>query len=104
MQCSCCILQLKKDRIADYTAAHGVWPELLDAMRRAGIRNYSLFMATDGTVVEYFEAKDTEESMHQVAQTDVSRRWEACMAEYFETGSSAETGDVRRLKQYFYMA
>jgi L-rhamnose mutarotase len=104
MQYSCCILQLKQDRIDDYMAAHRVWPELLQVMHDAGIRNYSLFVANDGTVVEYFEAEYPEEAMRRVAQTDVSRRWEAFVAQYFETESTAEAGDVRRLKQFFHMA
>jgi L-rhamnose mutarotase len=104
MRYSCCILQLKRDRVADYQAVHRVWPELLQVMHDAGIQNYSLFMATDGRVVEYFEAEDPEEAMRRVAQTDVSRRWEACMAECFETASTAEAGDPGHLTQYFHMA
>ena len=75
MQRSCCVLRIKRDRIADYLAAHQVWPELMQAMRDAGIRNYSLFMAKGGMVVEYLEAENPEEALRQLGQADVSRRW-----------------------------
>jgi L-rhamnose mutarotase len=104
VQRACSILQIKKERIGDYLAAHQVWPELLQAMHDAGIRNYSLFMAEDGTVVEYFEAANPEEAMRQVGQTDVSRRWEAHVAEYFAPSDDLPSGTGRPLDQYFHMA
>ena len=96
----CFLLQLRKERIADYLEAHQVWPEMLDAMREAGIRNYSLFHREDGMVVGYLEAEDPEESFRRLGETDVSRRWEEGMAEYFEGG---ERGALKHLVQYFHM-
>jgi L-rhamnose mutarotase len=104
MQRVCSVLQVKKERIGDYLAAHQVWPELLQAMRDVGIRNYSLFMAKDGMVVEYLETENPEEALRRVSQTDVSRRWEEHMAKYFGTGSDSQAGDVQRLSEYFHMA
>ncbi len=36
---------MKPDRIDEYVAAHDVWPEMLDAIKAAGIRNYTIFLA-----------------------------------------------------------
>ena len=54
------VLQVRPDKIDDYVEAHKrVWPELLDALRSAGIRNYTIFRA--GTnVFGYFEADDLD--------------------------------------------
>lgn len=104
MQRVCSVLRVKKDRIGDYLAAHQVWPEMLQAMHDAGIRNYSLFMAKDGMIVEYLEAENPAEALRKVSQTDVSRRWEQRMAEFLETGDDPHSGAVQSLDQYFYMA
>ena len=96
----CFLLRLKRDRIDDYLKAHQVWPELLDVMREAGIRNYSLFLREDGMVVGCLEAENPEESLRKVAETEVSRRWEDGMAEYFEDDGG---GVEERLRQYFHM-
>lgn len=39
-------LQIRPDRVDDYVAAHAnVWPEILEALRVAGFRNYSIFLS-----------------------------------------------------------
>ena len=100
----CFLLQVRKELLQEYLANHNVWPEMLGAMHEAGIRNYSLFHREDGLIVGYLEAEDPQESLRRLSQTDVSRRWEATMARFFESG----TGDLQRawpglLQQYFYM-
>ena len=57
-QRSAFVLRVRPDRIDDYVAAHGsVWPEMLDALRGAGIRNYTIFRHGN-QVFGYFEADD----------------------------------------------
>ena len=95
MQRACFVMRIKKDEVEEYRAAHEpVWPEMLDAMRRAGIRNYSMFLRSDGLLVGYLEAEDVQRALAEVGVTDVSRRWEEGMAPYFEGGS----GDLRCAK------
>ena len=44
------VLKVKKERIAEYKATHReVWPEMLEALKRNGIHNHSLFLREDGT-------------------------------------------------------
>ena len=59
-QRSAFVLRVEPDRIDEYVEAHrAVWPDMLQALRDAGIRNYSIFR--DGTqVFGYFEADDLE--------------------------------------------
>ena len=53
------LLKVKQDRLEDYKLHHqNVWPEMLDALRRNGWRNYSLFARKDGLLFGYFEAED----------------------------------------------
>jgi L-rhamnose mutarotase len=78
------VLRVRPDRIDDYVRAHAeVWPELLEALRGAGIRNYSIFR--DGTqVFGYFEADDLEAAARYLEQQPVSARWQDAMAGLLE--------------------
>ena len=44
------LLKVRKDRIEEYQEKHReVWPEMLDALRRHGWRNYSSSWTTTGS-------------------------------------------------------
>jgi L-rhamnose mutarotase len=78
------VLRVRRDRIDDYVAAHAeVWPEMLDALRGAGIRNYSLFR-DDTRVFGYFEADDLYAAERSLAAQPVCARWQDAMAELLE--------------------
>jgi L-rhamnose mutarotase len=78
------VLRVKPERIDEYVAAHrDVWPEMLDALRGAGIRNYSIFRAGN-QVFGYFESDDLARAESFLAAQAVSARWQAAMAELLE--------------------
>jgi L-rhamnose mutarotase len=79
-QRSAFILHVRPDRIDEYVRAHAeVWPEMLQALSEAGIRNYSIFRAgTD--VFGYFESDDLEHAARHMAAQPVSSRWQDRMA------------------------
>ncbi len=80
----CFQLQVRPDRIAEYVRRHqAVWPEMLDALRTTGWRNYSLFLRDDGLLIGYVESDDLAASQAGMAKTDVNARWQAEMAEFF---------------------
>jgi len=75
-------LEVKPDRIDEYVAAHrDVWPEMLAAIKDAGIRNYTIFRS--GTrVFGYFETDSREASERVLADRSISARWQDWMAEF----------------------
>ena len=80
----CFLLQVRPDLLAEYRARHAqVWPEMLDALRDSGWRNYSLFVRDDGLLVGYVEADDLVTAQTAMSATDVNRRWQAEMARFF---------------------
>jgi len=105
MQRACFLLRVKPGRLPDYLQAHEpVWPEMLDAMRAAGIRNYSMYSRPDGLLVGYLEGEDIQASLAQVAQTEVNARWQARMAPFFEGGSGdLQAGGPEWLTEYFFL-
>jgi L-rhamnose mutarotase len=85
MERVCFLLRVKPDRVAEYRERHAaVWPEMRDALRRTGWRNYSIFVTDDGQVVGYLETDDFAKAQAEMAKTGVNARWQAEMAEFFE--------------------
>lgn len=81
----CFQLQVRPDRIDEYVKRHqAVWPEMQDALRSTGWRNYSLFLRPDGLLIGYVEADDLAASQAAMDATDVNARWQAEMAPFFE--------------------
>ena len=102
----CFLLRLEPDRVQDYLAAHEVvWPDMLDALRQAGWRNYSLFIRhEDGLVVGYLETDDFASATAEMAQNAVNERWQASMAEYFQAADGAHPDEsMQRLTEYFHL-
>jgi L-rhamnose mutarotase len=102
----CFLLHLKPERVQDYLAAHEhVWPEMLDALRDAGWRNYSLFVRPeDGLVVGYLETPDFAAAQQAMADTDINGKWQAGMAEFFDAGGANPDDAMRPLTEYFHLA
>lgn len=80
------LLKVKQDKIDEYKAHHrAVWPEMLDALRRNGWRNYSLFMREDGLMFGYFEADENfAAALEGMSKEDVNARWQELMSPFFE--------------------
>jgi L-rhamnose mutarotase len=106
MERVCFLLQVRPDRLEEYRARHrAVWPQMLDALRRAGWRNYSLFARDDGLLVGYLETDDFAAAQAAMERTEVNARWQAEMAEFFELpgGERPDTG-LQRLEEVFHLA
>jgi L-rhamnose mutarotase len=78
------VLRVRPERLDEYVAAHEhVWPEMLEALKAAGIRNYTIFR--DGNrMFGYFESDDLERAGRYLAGQDVVARWQDAMAELLE--------------------
>ena len=76
------VLHVRPDKIDRYVDAHAsVWPEMLAALRSAGIRNYSIFRTA---VFGYFEADDLAAAAAYLRTQEVTGRWQDAMAELLE--------------------
>lgn len=78
------VVRVKQDRVDEYVRAHAdVWPEMLDALTGAGIRNYTIFR--DGNqMFGYFETDDRARAESFLAAQEVSAHWQDAMAELLE--------------------
>ena len=70
------LLKVREDKLQEYKERHKtVWPEMLDALRRTGWHNYSLFLRQDGLLFGYFETPESfETALRGMAKEEVNRR------------------------------
>ncbi|MBM4418332.1 MAG: L-rhamnose mutarotase [Chloroflexi bacterium] len=74
--------------IPEYRRRHReVWPEMLQALRETGWKNYSLFMRDDGLLFGYLETDDFDRARALMAEREVNLRWQRDMAPFFEIES-----------------
>ena len=92
----CLLGHVDANRLDDYREAHrAVWPELLEALRDAGWRNYSLFLRDDGLLIGYADADDLAVAQERVARTEVNARWQAAMSKLFQSeGAPDEAWEI----------
>lgn len=102
---ACFVLRVRGDRLDEYRARHRrVWPEMEAALHESGWTNYSLFLAADGLLVGYVEAKDFGRAREAMEATDVNRRWQASVADLFDApaGARADSG-LELLEEVFHL-
>jgi L-rhamnose mutarotase len=83
-QRSAFVLRVRPEKVDEYVEAHKhVWPEMLDALRAASVRNYTIFRAGN-EMFGYFEADDLTKVGEYLARQEVSTRWQDAMADLLE--------------------
>jgi L-rhamnose mutarotase len=94
-------MQVKPGKLDEYIAPHrAVWPELLDDLRAAGYRDYSIFH--DGhDLFAVLECDDWEAANARLASSDANRRWQAFMGDYLEQAVDAKGGPTRLMPEIF---
>lgn len=99
------LLKVREDRLDEYKKKHeNVWPDMLDALRRHGWRNYSLFLSEDGQLFGYVEAEESlEKSLEGMAAEEVNLRWQAEFAPFFESVSGRPDEATVKLEHYFHL-
>ncbi len=87
------IARLKLDMVQGYKEAHQqVWPELIEAGTRAGIRNHSCFVRGNAVII-YLETEDYAATARELSEKDVVKRWNAYMADYFDGSIQAQQAE-----------
>jgi L-rhamnose mutarotase len=87
----------------EYKRRHAaVWPEMLDALRRTGWRNYSLFLRPDGLLVGYLETGDFDRAQALMKLEPINAIWQAEMAPFFESSGNADD-NMFPLKEVFHL-
>jgi L-rhamnose mutarotase len=73
------ILEVRPGYEEEYVRRHQeMWPEMVEALREAGIRNYSIFRH-GLTLFGYFETDDIEKTREYLADSETNQRWSEWM-------------------------
>jgi len=96
-------MRLLTGQEAEYRRRHAdVWPEMLDALRAAGARDYSIFI--DGDVLfAYLEVDDFAAFRTFMSAAPVNDRWQAEMASLIDPLTDPATGFHKRLEEIFHL-
>ena len=96
-------LRVREDKLGEYKAIHQqVWPELLDDMRAAGYRNYSIF-ADGADLFGYLECDDWDAAQRALASSDANRRWQQHMTAYLATPVNPDDDASLRLLDHVFL-
>jgi L-rhamnose mutarotase len=72
------------------------------ALNEAGWGNYSIFLADDGLLIGYLETVDYQAALDAMAATEVNKRWQAEMSEFFVADGPPDESFVR-LAEIFHL-
>jgi L-rhamnose mutarotase len=96
-------MRLRPGQEAEYRRRHAaVWPELLDDLRAAGVRNYSIFLRDDD-LFAYLEVDDFEWFTSAMAGSESNARWQREMAPLIDPLTDPETGFHTRIPEVFHL-
>ena len=88
---------------AEYRRRHAsVWPDMLEALRAAGARDYSIFIRGDD-LFAYLEVDDFAVFRASMAAAPVNDRWQAEMAALIDPLTDPLTGFHQRLEEVFHL-
>ncbi|KAE8761408.1 L-rhamnose mutarotase [Paraburkholderia madseniana] len=70
----------------EYERRHAqIWPELVDALHNAGVRDYRIFFDADSHHLFAILTRSTNHTMNALPQLDVMRKWWDYMADIMQT-------------------
>ena len=98
------VFRMKPEMKSEYKKAHDeIWPEMAEAIRRSGIRNYSIFFRKDGSLFGYFECQDAEKAFEFMGQQEVNARWQKAMDKFFVKSNPTILGpEMEDLEEVFH--
>ncbi|MBN9058384.1 MAG: SDR family NAD(P)-dependent oxidoreductase [Rhizobiales bacterium] len=74
------VLEVRPGCEEEYKKAHDeIWPEMLETLKAAGIRNYSIFRL-GLKLIGYFETDDLQKTIAYLKDDPVNKRWGEAMA------------------------
>ena len=96
-------MRLLPGQEAEYRRRHAdVWPDMLDALRAAGARDYSIFIHGD-QLFAYLVVDDFAAFRASMAASPVNDRWQAEMASLIDPLTDPTTGFHQRLEEIFHI-
>lgn len=97
----CFVSQVDPRHLDAYREAHAhVWPEMLQALRDTGWRDYTLHLSDDGLLVGVVDVDSYAAAQARMAATEVNARWQEAMSRLFAATGAPDEG-MRVLPEIF---
>lgn len=97
------VLEVRPGHEEEYKKRHDeIWPEMLEALRAAGIRNYNIFRH-GLTLFGYFETDDLARTQSILADDPVNARWGEWMGPIMRVEIDGATNFPFLLPKQFHM-
>lgn len=91
-------------QIEEYKRRHdAIWPEMVEVLRAAGIRNYTIWNVGDELFGYYECEKGADYAARVQAESPVVDRWNAYMKDVMVMEMDPRTGAQPRLEQVFFL-
>ena len=96
-------MRILDGQVDEYVRRHeAVWPELLEDLRAAGVRTYSIFRR-DHDLFAYLEVEDFGAFTGAMAGSDANARWQHAMAALIDPLTDPATGFHTRIPEVFHL-
>ena len=97
------IMKLIPGNEAEYEKRHDeIWPELVTALKDAGVSDYSIFLDTPSSQLFAVLKRTTSHTMDDLPLTPIVQKWWAMMADIMETNPD-NSPKVTELNQVFHL-
>jgi len=98
------VFRIKPEMKAEYKKAHDeIWPDMAEAIRQSGIRNYSIYFRKDGALFGYFECEDPDKAFAYLGGQEVNARWQKAMDKFFVKSDPTILGpEMEDLEEVFH--
>lgn len=83
---------VRPEKLAEYKRLHNpIWPELQAELKKAGIRNYTLWLdEKEAQEFGYLECDDWTAACAYLEKSEVHTRWQVLMQDYLRTPMSGD--------------
>ena len=104
MVCRAYIGKIKPGKVRDYIKAHEkVWPELIDAMKKAGLKEEICFVYGNHIFI-YREGADIDAALEKLGRDPLSKKWEASMEPLLEKPAKDLDDFFPQMREVFRMS
>ncbi len=87
--------------LEEYIRRHdGIWPEMVNVLKAAGVRNYSIWNVGN-ELFGYYECDDNEYAARMQTNSQVVARWGEYMKDVMVAPKDPQTGHHPKLRQVF---
>ena len=98
-------LHVRAGKENEYDKRHeSVWPELMNDLRDAGVREYSIFRRGQMLFL-YLKVDDFDQFLERMKRSVANQKWQAMMSDFFEPVADLKAGEnFAMMREVFFMS